>query len=271
MLTREVSRLMLLTEVAPGIFVHQSSFALTNATVIAGEKHQALVVDPGVTVAELAELAKAVAARGLQVSAGFATHPHWDHVLWSRELGDAPRFAAPGAVHITQTERPRMLEMLEMLERSASGHDLTRFGQLTPLPAGAAAVPWAGPTAATLTHNGHAPGHTALFLPDSGVLLAGDMLSDVEVPLLDLAEPSPLADYRRGLERLAALEGVRVIIPGHGGLGDGGEFLRRVDADRRYLDDLERGREIRDERLAGAPDWLRQSHAAQVQHAQRRD
>ena len=34
-------------------------------------------------------------------------------------------------------------------------------------------------------HDGHAPGHGAVFLPESGVLIAGDMCSDVEIPLLD--------------------------------------------------------------------------------------
>ena len=32
-------------------------------------------------------------------------------------------------------------------------------------------------------HDGHAPGHTALWLPRQRVLIAGDMLSDVELPL----------------------------------------------------------------------------------------
>ena len=261
-------RLTQLAEVAPGILVRQSSFALTNTTVITGGRGQALVVDPGVTVEELADLSRSMAVRGLRVAVGFSTHPHWDHVLWCGDLGAVPRYAASRAVRIAQEERPGMVEMLE---RSAPGHDLALFGDLTPLPAGSAAIPWDGPMAGAITHHGHAPGHTALFLPDAGILLAGDMLSDVEVPLLDLVESDPLADYRRGLERLAAVEGVRVLIPGHGHVGDAGEFRRRVDADVRYLDDLEHGREIHDGRLAGAPEWLLRSHAAQVRHARHRE
>ncbi len=78
----------------------------------------------------------------------------------------------------------------------------------------AAAIPWHGPAAQVVVHDGHAPGHGAVFLPDTGVLVAGDMCSDVEIPLLDpgcLAEP--LGDYRAGLQRLAAVPGVRWVVP----------------------------------------------------------
>jgi hydroxyacylglutathione hydrolase len=50
----------------------------------------------------------------------------------------------------------------------------------------ASAIPWDGPEARLIVHDGHAPGHGAVFLPGSGVLIAGDMCSDVEIPLLDL-------------------------------------------------------------------------------------
>ena len=38
-------------------------------------------------------------------------------------------------------------------------------------------------------HQAHAIGHAALLLADRGVLLAGDMLSDVLIPLLDPRRP----------------------------------------------------------------------------------
>src|SRR3546814_7155362 len=43
----------------------------------------------------------------------------------------------------------------------------------------------------------------ALLVPDAGVLIAGDMLSDVEVPLPDLAAEDPLGDYERALDLFA--------------------------------------------------------------------
>src|SRR6185437_8481741 len=51
-------------------------------------------IDPGVTVADLAALAAELADRGLRPAVAWSTHPHWDHVLWSAGLGDAPRYIA---------------------------------------------------------------------------------------------------------------------------------------------------------------------------------
>jgi hypothetical protein len=46
-------------------------------------------------------------------------------------------------------------------------------------------------------HQAHAIGHAAVLLADRGLLLAGDMLSDVLIPLLDLAAPIRWAPTRR--------------------------------------------------------------------------
>jgi glyoxylase-like metal-dependent hydrolase (beta-lactamase superfamily II) len=92
--------------------------------------------------------------------------------------------------------------------------------------------------------------------------MAGDMCSDIEIPLLDLEETDPLADYVAGLGRLAALP-VQVVIPGHGAVGDAAEFRRRVTADEAYLDALASGAQVDDPRLE--VDWLRAEHAKHVQ------
>jgi hydroxyacylglutathione hydrolase len=251
-----------LSEIAPGVLVATSELFITTTTVVAGRAGQCLVVDPAVTAGELAALAAELAAAGLRPQAGFATHPHWDHVLWSRGLGDVPRYAAPRAVAAAAAERDALISAVQ---EAAPGHDLALFGQLTTLAPGADAIPWDGPQALVVTHDGHAPGHGAVFLPGTGTLLAGDMLSDVEIPLLDLAEPDPLGDYRTGLQRLARLTGVRQIVPGHGAVGDGAEFRRRVAADFAYLDGLASGAASADPRLT--LDWLREPHELQLAHA----
>jgi hydroxyacylglutathione hydrolase len=116
-------------------------------------------------------------------------------------------------------------------------------------------------------HDGHAPGHGAVFLPDSGVLLAGDMCSDVEIPLLDTVEKDPLGDYRTGVERLASVPGVRRVVPGHGRAGDAAEMRRRLDLDTAYLDAVSAGRPHQDPRLtADSPEWMRRMHESQVRY-----
>jgi len=251
-----------LTEIAPGVLVATSSFALTTTTVVIGGRGGCLLIDPGVTVAELAELGGELAERSLVPVVAWATHPHWDHVLWSRELGDAPRYAAPAAVAITETERPGMVDGVE---NSAPGHDLELFGRLVTLDA--QAIPWAGPTAELIVHDAHAPGHGAVFLPDTGVLVAGDMCSDVEIPLLDTEADDAFGGYRTGLDRLAAVSGVRQVVPGHGHVGDAAELRRRLTADSGYLDALALRRPFDDPRIT--QDWMRDAHRRHLEYVQR--
>jgi hydroxyacylglutathione hydrolase len=254
-----------LTEIAPGVLVATSSYAVTTTTVVVGASGGCLVIDPAVTVAELAGLAGELAARGLRPAIGWSTHPHWDHVLWSREFGEVPRYAAPSAIAIAQTERDGILDGVR---RAAPGHDLELVGRMRSLDA--SAIPWDGPQAMLVVHDGHAPGHGAVFLPDRGVLIAGDMCSDIEIPLLDTVASDPLGEYRTGMDRLASVPGVRQVVPGHGHVGDAGELRRRLALDVAYLDAVAAGKPAGDPRLtAGSPRWMRTTHEQQVRYFQR--
>jgi glyoxylase-like metal-dependent hydrolase (beta-lactamase superfamily II) len=177
-------------------------------------------------------------------------------VLWSRALGaGVVRYATPRAAQTAVRERPGLIDGAG---ESAPGHDLALFARTEPL--AAAEVAWDGPRAVVVAHDAHAPGHGALFLPGSGVLVAGDMCSDIEIPLPDMDDTDPFGGYRHGLGMLASLAGVRVVVPGHGHVGDAAEFRRRIAADFAYLDAVEAGRDPADSRLDGE-DWLRAEHA----------
>jgi hydroxyacylglutathione hydrolase len=263
-----------LTELTAGVLVGTSELYVTNSTVVVGRDGGCLVIDPAVTVADIALLAADLEVAGLRPVAAFATHSHWDHILWSGELGDVPRYASALAVATAERESERLIQAVQ---EEAPGHDLGLFGRLVPLrpgaparpgngprdiaPAEPLALPWDGPLAQVLTHDAHAPGHSALFFPETGTLVAGDMLSDVDIPLLDLDQEDPLGDYRAGLDLLASLP-VRELVPGHGAVADTSEFLRRVTADETYLDQLARGDEPADRRLT--QDWLIAAHDQQV-------
>jgi hydroxyacylglutathione hydrolase len=244
-------------EVAPGVFVATAAQFTTTTTVIAGQDGGCLVVDPAVTVADLAALARWLAARGLRPVAGWSTHPHWDHMLWSRSLGDVVRYATEPAASCAARDLPRQVSELS---QAAPGHDLSLFARLTPL-SGTDQIPWAGPTAVVVAHDGHAPGHGAVFLPRTGVLIAGDMCSDIEIPLLDLGSADPFGAYRHGLGLLAGLPDVRIVVPGHGQVADRASFRQRIAADFGYLDAVQEGREPADPRLRA--DWLRAEHNRQ--------
>jgi hydroxyacylglutathione hydrolase len=248
------------TEIAPGVLVSTAVLYTTTSTVITGPGGGCLLADPAVTVGEVAGLASALAARGLRPVAGWATHPHWDHLLWHADLGDAPRYATAACVAAAARWRDDLL--LTALDASAPGHDHALFGAVLPLDG--TSIPWDGTAVQVIAHDGHAPGHGALFLPDSGVLIAGDMCSDIEVPLLETDSADPVGDYRTGLSRLAAVaDDVRFVVPGHGHVGDGPELWRRIAADLAYLDALERGDSSEDPRITG---WLVAEHERQLAH-----
>jgi hydroxyacylglutathione hydrolase len=247
-------------EVAPGIWVATADKYTTTTTVVAGAGGLCLVVDPAVSPADLDALAAWLSSRGLRPPVGWSTHPHWDHVLWSRGLGaDVVRYATPRASRTAERELPGLTEGVQ---DSAPGHDLALFGRTAPL--AAAEVPWDGPRAVVVAHDAHAPGHGALFLPGSGVLVAGDMCSDIEIPLPDMDAADPFGTYRHGLGLLASLAGVRAVVPGHGHVADAAELGRRVAADFAYLDAVEAGRDARDPRLA--QEWLRAEHERHRAH-----
>lgn len=214
----------------------------TSTVVVAGDR--ALLVDPSWEPDELAGLAAELAEADIEVEAGFATHAHHDHLLWHPGLGSAPRFASPTVADIGAGTRERLVERLGP-GWPAELADLV--GRVTAHPG--RSLEWSGPTVRLLTHDAHSPGHTALWLPAAGVLIAGDMLSDVELPLL---ESSTAAEYAAGLELLRPYAArASVLIPGHGRPALGATAARRRWlADRAYLDCLLAGADPVDRRRA---------------------
>ena len=247
----------MLSEVADGVWVRQSSWVWSNSIVVRGDDGL-ILVDPGIEGAELDELADDVDRLGLPVVAGFSTHPHWDHLLWHPRYGDVPRYATPEGARTASEVRERAQAMAE---ESASGIPLELVGLLTPLPADGGPLP-----GEIVDHEAHAPGHAAVLLADRGVLLAGDMLSDVLIPLLDPRRPDQVSAFEAALDRLdEAAQHVDVLVPGHGAVSEGPEVAARLAADRAYIDALRRGVEPVDARLS--QDWLTGPHRSNQEQA----
>lgn len=260
---------MRLRALAPGVRVATAQRWATTTTVVdAGGA--CLVVDPALTRAELAGLARELA--GQRVVAGFSTHPHWDHLLWHPGLGDAPRWATPTAARHAARGRADLLAQ-GRAELGGDGLDEAVFAQVTALEGASATgptggwtgvpLPWAGPEAVVVPYGAHAPGSAALVVAE--VLVAGDVLSDREVPLLDQGDPDPVGTYLDALDVLEAAAadlGVRWLVPGHGTATDAAGLTGRLAADRAYLAALAGGRDVADPRLADP--WVRAEHLDQV-------
>lgn len=234
--------------------VFTSSVMMTNSIVIRSGD-DAVLVDPAWTTAELGRLAAHL--QGSTVVCGWATHAHHDHMLWHPGFGSCPRYATPRAAR-------RALEQQAELAQAATAHVAW---ELIPLVArvevyDGRTLPWEGPEVQILAHNAHAPGHGALWIPESRSLIAGDMLSDVEIPMF--AETGWQA-YRDGLETLEPyVRQAAEIIPGHGRRtpsGGGADTpVARWEADMAYLEQAAEGRGHTDPRLGSGPVWLWDSH-----------
>jgi glyoxylase-like metal-dependent hydrolase (beta-lactamase superfamily II) len=146
---------------------------------------------------------------------------------------------------------------------------LELFGQITGLPTGATHVPWDGPKLRVIEHRAHAQGHAALLVEECGVLIAGDMLSDVFVPMLDFSSPAPLDDYLAALQLFRAIaDDVIAVVPGHGSVGNADELRARIELDRTYAQTLHDGGVSQDPRVVSPKEgweWVADIHEGQVQ------
>src|SRR3954471_7797715 len=223
----------MLNQVADGVWVRQSEWVWSNAVVVRGEGGL-ILVDPGIDGSDLNQLADDVDRLGIPVGAGFSTHPHWDHLLWHPRFGDVPRYATPAGARVAGEARERAQKMAA---ESASGIPLELIGLVAPLPADGGPVP-----GEIIEHRAHAVGHAAILLADRGVLLAGDMLSDILIPLFDPRQDDQVGAYETALDRLdEAARHVDVVVPGHGAVAVGPEVGARLPADRAYIDGPRQG------------------------------
>ena len=237
-------------EIGDGLHVRQSRAYWMNSVVLLDPDHT-VIVDPGVLPSELDEIARLVrTAEPVSVTLLF-THGHWDHVLGRPWWPSAPVIAHDACAaevvercdHIRRESEALAAQHGERFERPfepfrvdqpVSGQ---RFLKLDP---------W---RLVLRDAFGHSVSQLSAHLPDLGLLLAADMLSDIEIPILN----QPPAVYRRTLETLQTLAdggAFEALVPGHGGVAVGRDAVdERLRTDLEYLATLERG--VAEARSAG--------------------
>jgi glyoxylase-like metal-dependent hydrolase (beta-lactamase superfamily II) len=112
------------------------------------------------------------------------------------------------------------------------------------------------------------------LIEERRVLVAGDMLSDVLIPMLDLSATDPIEDYLGALRLFeGAADDVDVMVPGHGSIGGSEELRARIDLDRAYVDAVRDGDVVTDPRIGPSAregwDWVTGVHDWQLQHLSR--
>lgn len=242
-----------LAQITDDVWVATSRNHTTTSTIVARDG-RALLIDPAWEPDELTGLAEAIQALGLEVTTGFHTHAHHDHLLWYGALGPAPRWVTPLTLDMIGRFATELRGQLGSELEDFVGEHFARVQALTadriPEPFGPQ-----GPAeeVVVVEHNGHAYGHAALWFPERKLLVAGDMLSDIELPLP--FNPHGLETYLPALDTLAPyVEQASWLIPGHGTPTDAPS--KRLEADRLLLDGLLRGADMADARrqLPGGED-----------------
>lgn len=194
---------------------------------------QAILVDPGLFPDEVDQIRAHIYAQAAAPTRIVLTHSHWDHVLGPEYFPGVPvvqQAESTGVLHafrheierqVTEWERQNRVERelpFVMPEPDQTFAEELTLGDLR------------------LMHApGHAPEALVVWSEEEGVLWAGDMLSDIEIPFV----MQSLKVYQATLERLVRLD-VRVLVPGHGAATkDLAEIRQRFALDRAYLTELE--------------------------------
>jgi glyoxylase-like metal-dependent hydrolase (beta-lactamase superfamily II) len=215
-----------------------------NSVLLAADGH-ALAIDAGVLPSELDDIAAVVAAAAPKfenVALAF-THPHWDHVLALPWFPGATTFAHAGFRDEVEAEAAEITAKADKWIRSEGEVPPQPFRPFKPsLTARGTALLQLGPfDVVTYDTPGHSGSHFALWLPAHGTLVAGDLLSDIEIPWLDAA-PWVYRASLKALHWLFEQEDVRLLVPGHGPLAHGRhDGYRRLLRDMDYLLHLEQG------------------------------
>jgi glyoxylase-like metal-dependent hydrolase (beta-lactamase superfamily II) len=220
------------------VLVATSRVYQTSCTAIrSGE--EGFVVDSPVYPDELEVLPAVLEQAGFSASGLLATHGDWDHLLG--------RLAFPGAaLGVAETTAARLTGGPGAAQRELRAFDEEHYverpsplslGQVQALPV-PGHVELGGQEIELHSADGHTADGMALWVPWAGVLVCGDYLSPVEIPML--SESGSRGAYLATLERLRPLVAqAQWVVPGHGAPTDGSRASEILDEDVRYLTDWE--------------------------------
>jgi glyoxylase-like metal-dependent hydrolase (beta-lactamase superfamily II) len=222
----------------PDVLVATSRVYQTTCTAIRSGD-EGFVVDSPVYPDELEVLPAVLEQAGFSASGLLATHADWDHLMG--------RLAFPGAaLGVAETTAARLTGEPGDAQRKLRAFDEEHYverpsplslGQVQALPV-PGHVELGGHEIELHPADGHTADGMALWVPWARVLVCGDYLSPVEIPML--SEGGSRDAYLATLERLRALvEQAEWVVPGHGAPIDGARALAILNEDVRYLTDWE--------------------------------
>jgi glyoxylase-like metal-dependent hydrolase (beta-lactamase superfamily II) len=228
--------------------------------------NEAFCIDSPVFPDELEVLPAIAAQAQFEIVGLLATHADWDHLLGRLAFPEAPLGAAetsaarlvgePGAAQRALREfddelyvdRPKPLSLPSAQQLPVPGHIGVGEQELELHPA-----------------DGHTADGMAIWVPWARVLVCGDYLSPVEIPMFNPG--GSLSAYLATLRRLEALvEQADQVVPGHGGAIDATRAAAILREDRAYLEALQADPESAQLPLARRGAQQRKIHESNVAH-----
>ena len=218
-----------------------TSRAYATGCVLVRNGGEAFCIDSPVFPDELEILPAIAEQSGFSVVGVLATHADWDHLLGRYAFPEVPLGAA-------ESSAARLINEPGGAQRALRDFDdefyVTRPKPLSLPGAQQLAVPGYIDIGEQTLELHPADGHTAdgmaVWVPWARVLVAGDYLSPVEIPMI--SEGGSVAAYIATLNRLEPLvEQADHVVPGHGGAIDATQALAILREDRAYLEALQRG------------------------------
>ena len=207
----------------------------TTCTVVrSGE--EAFVIDSPVYPDELEALPVVLEQAGFPFSGLLATHGDWDHLLG--------RLAFPGAsLGVAETTAARLRADPGAAQRSLREFDERHYvdrpsplalGQVEPLPVPGLCGLGSGELELR-PGDGHTIDGMAVWVPWASVLICGDYVSSVEIPIVE----GSIDGYLATLARLEPLvEAAAWVVPGHGEVLEGARAAAILREDRAYVEGL---------------------------------
>lgn len=194
------------------------------------------MIDSPVLPEELVVLASLIDQAGFPRPSGLlATHVDWDHVLGPIAFPDAPLGCAETSAMRLRAEPGAAQRELRAFDEELY---IERERPLSLSSVQALAVPGRCELGEAQLELYAAEGHTrdgmAIWIPWARVLVAGDYLSDLEIPTFN--EGNRVDDYLATLERLRPLlHSAAHVVPGHGRVLDAARALVVLEQDRAYV------------------------------------
>ena len=220
------------------VIVFVSDVWQTTCTAVRGGD-EGFLIDSPIYPEELRALPDVLEQAQFPVSGLLTTHGDWDHLMGRLAFPGAALGAAEATVARLGSELGQAQRELRAFDQEhyVEGRPPLALGSLQALPVPGHLEIGSGPEAHELELHetgGHTADGVAYWLPWARVLVCGDYLSPVEIPML--SPGGSIAVYRATLQRLRPLaEQAEWVVPGHGAPYPGQRALEILAEDDAYL------------------------------------